>query len=242
MLQLIRCPSLITGLTVLQWNDGREAVLLRWLYQHPQFPNMRNNPDVICDAMDEFAAQTDFLINIGPDKGHKVVDLIAETKPKVFVELGGYVGYSAILFGKAVRDAHAGGEKPVFWSLEADPLFAGIAMNLVDLAGLSDIVKIVTGPAVESLARLEKEGKISSIDMLFLDHVEQLYHTDLQVVESLELLKKGSVLVADNVLRPGAPEYRKYVREHPKLETRAIEGLIIPGEFGDEIDVSTVLE
>lgn len=196
---------------------------------------MRNNPDVICDAMDEFAAQTDFLINIGPDKGRKVAALIAETKPMVFVELGGYVGYSAIMFGKAMRDAHEGApghEKPVFWSLEADPLFAGIAMNLVDLAGLSGIVKIVTGPAVESLARLKKEGKIDSIDMLFLDHVEELYHTDLQVVESLQLLKKGSVLVADNVLRPGAPEYRNYVREHPRLETRAIEGLIIPGEFG----------
>lgn len=197
---------------------------------------MRNNPDVICAAMDEFAAQSDFLINIGPDKGQKVAALIAETKPTVFVELGGYVGYSAILFGKALKEAHKnaapGGAKPILWSLEADPLFAGIAMNLVDLAGLSDVVRVVTGKAADSLARLKQEGKLSSIDMLFLDHVEEIYHIDLQVVESLDLLKKGSHVVADNVLRPGAPEYREYVRKHPKLETWAIPGLIIPGEFG----------
>ncbi len=209
---------------------------MRWLYQHPQFPNMRNSPDIICAAMDEFAAQTDFLINIGPDKGQKVAALISEAKPRVFVELGGYVGYSAILFGKALREAHQGTAKdeaqPLLWSLEADPVFAGIAMNLVDLAGLGDIVKVITGEAANSLVRLKQEDKINSIDMLFLDHVEELYHIDLQVAESLQLLKKGSHVVADNVLRPGAPDYRKYVREHPKLETRAIPGLIIPGDFG----------
>ncbi len=196
---------------------------------------MRNNPDVICAAMDDFAAQTDFLINIGPDKGQKIAALILEAKPRVFVELGGYVGYSALLFGKALQDTHRGGPKdgaqPVLWSLEADPVFAGIAMNLVDLAGLGDTVKVVTGRAADSLARLKQEAKISSIDMLFLDHIEELYCTDLQVAESLQLLRKGSHVVADNVLCPGAPEYRKYVREHPKLETRAIEGLIIPGEY-----------
>jgi catechol O-methyltransferase len=67
--------------------------------------------------------------------------------------------------------------------------------------------------------------------MLFLDHVEELYHIDLAVIESLDLLKSGACVVADNVLRPGAPEYRKYVRANSKLETRAIKGLIMPGEF-----------
>lgn len=218
----------------LQWNDGREAVLLRWLYAHPQFPDMRNNPDVICAAMDDYAAKTDFLINIGPDKGHKVAALIAETKPRVVVELGGYVGYSALMLGQALKGAHRGapkdGPKPEFWSLENDPVFAGIIMNLADLAGLGDVIKVVTGKAAESLKRLKEEGKLESIDMLFLDHDEEIYHVDLKVVESLQLLKKGSQVVADNVLRPGAPEYRKYVRDNKKYETRAIEGLIIPGD------------
>jgi catechol O-methyltransferase len=34
------------------------------------------------------------------------------------------------------------------------------------------------------------------------------------VCEELGLLKKGDVIVADNVVRPGAPEYRELVRGH----------------------------
>lgn len=220
---------------LLKWNDDREAVLLRWLYDHPNFPKMRNNPLIICEAMDEFAAQRDFLINIGPDKVENIAALIAETKPRVFVELGGYVGYSALFLGNTLRNAqkddHDGTSNAVYWSLEADPVFAGIIMNLVDLAGLSDVIKVITGKAADSLTRLKEEGKLETVDMLFLDHVEDLYVTDLQVAESLGLLKRGSHIVADNVLRPGAPEYKDYVKEHKSMETRAIMGLIIPGEF-----------
>ncbi|KAG5758067.1 hypothetical protein H9Q72_013794 [Fusarium xylarioides] len=212
------------GDAYVEWNDGREAVLLRWLYDHPNFPNMRNNPLVICEAMDEFAAQRDFLINIGPDKAEKLAALVAETKPSVFVELGGYVGYSALFLGNALRNAHKDNQdakkNAVYWSLEADPVFAGITMNLVDLAGLSDVVKVITGKAADSLSRLKEEGKLETVDMLFLDHVEDLR------------------IVADNVLRPGAPEYKQYVKEHKSMETRAIMGLIIPGEFEDEIEVT----
>ncbi|EXA36624.1 hypothetical protein FOVG_12526 [Fusarium oxysporum f. sp. pisi HDV247] len=212
------------GDAYVEWNDGREAVLLRWLYDHPNFPNMRNNPQVICEAMDEFAAQRDFLINIGPDKAEKIATLITETKPSVFVEVGGYVGYSALFLGNALKNAHNDHQdaknKAVYWSLEADPVFAGIAMNLVDLAGLSDVVKVITGKAANSLTRLKEEGKLESVDMLFLDHVEELH------------------IVADNVLLPGAPKYKQYVKGHKSMETRAIIGLIIPGEFEDEIEVT----
>ncbi|KAF5549802.1 catechol O-methyltransferase [Fusarium mexicanum] len=216
------------GDAYVEWNDGREAVLLRWLYEHPNFPNMRNNPLVICEAMDEFAAQQDFLINIGPDKAEKIAALIVETKPSVFVELGGYVGYSALFLRNALRNAHKDNQDTnnvIYWSLEADPVFAGITMNLVDLAGLSDVVKVITGKAADSLRRLKEEGKLESVDMLFLDHIEDLYVEDLHIV-------------ADNVLRPGAPEYKHYVKEHKSMETRAIMGLIIPGEFEDEIEVT----
>jgi catechol O-methyltransferase len=66
----------------------------------------------------------------------------------------------------------------------------------------------------------------------FLDHVEALYEQDLQVaMDELKLLGKGSTILADNVLRPGAPKYRDYVRGHTSLESRGIKGLIMPGEF-----------
>jgi catechol O-methyltransferase len=38
-------------------------------------------------------------------------------------------------------------------------------------------------------------------------------------MESENLLRKGSVLVADNILFPGAPEYAKYVRTSKKYQS-----------------------
>lgn len=181
--------------------------------------------------MDEFAAQHDFLINIGEDKGRKVVDIVAQEQPQVIVELGGYVGYSAVMLADQMRRNPGSSAGVHLWSLESDPTFAQIAAEVVAMAGLSEAVTIVTGPADESLRKLQADGTLTGIDLLFLDHVEDLYVQDVRVCEELGLLRAGSCIVADNVVRPGAPKYREYVRAHPRLQTRAVKGLIIPGDF-----------
>ncbi|KAJ6013327.1 S-adenosyl-L-methionine-dependent methyltransferase [Penicillium herquei] len=221
-------------------HDGRETVLLKYIYSHPSLDQLRGSPEAICAIMDEFAAKEDFLINIGSDKGRKVHDMIKEEKPSVLVELGGYVGYSAISFGDAMRQAAGPGESVRLWSLEFDPLIASIAMNLIDLAGLSDVVKVVVGTAADSLKRLHAEGKLTNIDFLFLDHVEDLYLSDFQVCEELKLLRSGALVVADNVVRPGAPKYREHIRQHPGVESWGVKGLIMPGEFEDELEVTRI--
>ncbi|KAJ5663978.1 S-adenosyl-L-methionine-dependent methyltransferase [Penicillium longicatenatum] len=217
-------------------HDGRETALLKHIYNHPSLDKLRGSPAAICAVMDEFAAREDFLINIGSDKGQKVNEMIKKEKPTVLVELGGYVGYSAISFGDAMRQAAGPGASVRLWSLEFDPLIASIAMNLIELAGLSEVIKVVVGTAADSLTRLQAEGKLTSIDFLFLDHVEDLYLPDFQLCEKLGLLHSGALVVADNVVRPGAPEYREHVRHHPGVESWGVKGLIMPGEF--EVGVS----
>jgi catechol O-methyltransferase len=147
-------------------------------------------------------------MNVGEDKGKIVTDLIAELKPDTMVELGGYVGYSALLFGEALRKA--GGRR--YFSLERDPVFAAVVLSLVDLAGLSDIVRVIVGPSSDSIRRLHQEGVIEHIDLLFLDHYKPAYISDLKLCEQLGLVKPGTVLAADNVIDPGNPPYLEYVR------------------------------
>ena len=156
-------------------------------------------------------------MNVGYEKGQKVVDLIAEVKPKVMVELGGYVGYSCILFADAFRKA--GGER--YLSLEKSPEFAGVIMVLVELAGLSDVVKVVVGGVNDSLERLHSEGALTRIDLMFLDHWKPGYTTDTKLCEELKLIGPGSVLAADNVVKPGNPPYLKYVRSTPREKREA---------------------
>ncbi|KAF2261177.1 S-adenosyl-L-methionine-dependent methyltransferase [Lojkania enalia] len=224
-----------------EWKGGRERALLEHVKQSPDFTQMEGNPAKLLEAMDEFAVQQDFLINIGSDKGRILTDLLAEERPKVVVELGTYVGYSAIMLANQMRHFNKQGEAVKLWSLEFDSELANIASEFINIAGLSDVVTVVTGAASESLRTLKAGGRLDHADLIFLDHVENLYVQDLTVCEELGLLKTGVCIVADNVLMPGAPEYRQYVRSHPKLKSWGVKGLIMPGEFEDEMEVSKVL-
>lgn len=147
-------------------------------------------------------------MNVGEHKGKIVTDLIAKVKPQLMVELGGYVGYSAVLFGDALRTA--GGKR--YYSLEMNPEFAAVVASLVNLAGLSDVVTVVVGASGNSLKRLSDDGTFKHIDLLFIDHHKPAYIADLKLCETLKLVKPGSVLAADNVIIPGNPPYLRYVR------------------------------
>lgn len=159
-------------------------------------------------AIDDYARTKKYLMNVGEDKGEIVTKLIRETKPETMVELGGYVGYSAILFGAAARDA--GGKR--YWCLERNPEFAAVTLLLIDLAGLADFVKVIVGSSDASILRLYNEGQLKRIDMMFLDHYKPGYTIDLKLSEELGLINKGAVMAADNVIKPGNPPYLEYVR------------------------------
>jgi len=190
------------------FNDGREIELLHFVYNHADLENMRGNPAKVLAAVDEYARTKKYLMNVGEDKGRIVVEWIKKVKPQIMVELGGYVGYSAILFGATVKGE--GGSR--YWTLEKNPEFAAIITSLADLAGLSDVVRVVVGDSDASLRRLHATRALTHLDMLFLDHIKPAYIHDLKLCEELRLIAPGTVLVADNVVKPGNPPYLEYVR------------------------------
>lgn len=179
---------------------------------------LRGSPAAVLKGIDEYARTKKYLMNVGEDKGKIVTKLIRERKPKVMLELGGYCGYSTILFGDAVRASD--GQK--YFSLERSPKFAKNIEALVDFAGLSDVVEVVVGPSDEGIQQLCDDGKVKNIDMMFLDHYKPAYTTDLKLCESLGLISKGTVLAADNVISPGNPPYLKYVRSSVQEKRMAL--------------------
>ena len=198
----------LSVLTLYQFDDGREIELLHFIYGKPTIEDIRGSPRNVLEAIDEFARTKKYLMNVGEEKGSIVTDLIAVVKPQVMVELGGYVGYSCILFGAAVR--RAGGQR--YFSLERNPEFAAVIASLVDLAGLSDIVKVIVGSSETSIKRLFAAKSLQHIDLMFLDHYKPAYTTDLKLCEELGLVVPGTVMAADNVITPGNPPYLEYVR------------------------------
>ena len=128
-------------------------------------------------------------MNVGEDKGKIVTEIIRERKPDIMVELGGYCGYSTILFAQAVKSA--GGKR--YYSLERSPKFAKVTEDLVGIAGLGGFVQVILGASNETIKMLANTGKLTTIDMMFLDHYKPAYTTDLKLCESLGLIKKGTV-------------------------------------------------
>lgn len=181
--------------------------LLSFIYNHEDLDKARGNPHRLLALVDEFAIQNAMMIVGGP-KGEIVTELIKEKQPKIMIELGCYFGYSAILFGDAVRQN--GGER--YYSLELNAEWAAAARQLIELAGLQDFVEVIVGRSDVILDKFYKEGKVSNIEILFIDHYKPAYLTDLKLCEHHGLIVPGSLLLADNVIYPGNPPYLEYVR------------------------------
>ncbi|GIJ89172.1 hypothetical protein Asppvi_008102 [Aspergillus pseudoviridinutans] len=135
--------------------------------------------------------------------------------PKTIIEFGTYVGNSAIAWGAILRDLHGGNVHDCnVYTFELSSVSARVARDLVRLAGLEDLVRVLEGPAAESLKKLHIEGKVKprAVDMAFFDHWEKFYLPDLQLCEDLNLFHRGSLVIADNTDFPGAPDYLAYVK------------------------------
>ncbi|KAJ5291061.1 O-methyltransferase [Penicillium angulare] len=210
---------------------GREPDLLTYIWNLPNFHVLQNNPQKVLDAIDKFNTEEKRLINIGPKKGVLIDTLISEKKPSIMIELGGYVGYSAIRFGDALK--RAGGKK--YYSFEIDPINASVAKLLIELSGLQDVVSVIVAPSHESLANVVKDSLIESIEILFVDHWKDRYIYDLWLVERLGLLKKGeSVIVADNI-SPEAERGTEYV-DWLNASQSEKEGILRKYSFGADFE------
>jgi catechol O-methyltransferase len=180
--------------------------------------DIRGSPEAVLAAIDEYGRTQNFLMNVGEEKGKIITGIIFDQNLKSMLEIGGYIGYSAILFGSALR--RAGGQEYI--SLEMNPKFAAIARTLVAFAGLNDVVNILEGSCRPLLRQLAKtSGNHKAWDMIFLDHSKLSYLNDLKLCEELELVAPGTIVVADDMYLPGNPPYSEYMRASPILKTEA---------------------
>jgi catechol O-methyltransferase len=183
---------------------GKESRLLEHLLANAA--TLRGKPQQVLKAIDDFPEQ---FMNIGPAKGAIICEKIKEVRAKVMIELGGYVGYSAVLFSSALP------EDGKYYSFELSEEYASIARQVIDLAGLGSKVEIIIGPAAKNLPifaqDLKKQG--NKLDFVFIDHLKSAYVPDTRVLETVGLIKPGVTVVADNIVRPGAPEFVQYINE-----------------------------
>ncbi|MGZ3450482.1 MAG: O-methyltransferase, partial [Polyangiales bacterium] len=127
------------------------------------------------------------------------------------LELGTYCGYSAL---RTLRAAPAGAR---LVTIEFNADNAAIAQSIFDHAGVADRVTIVhgtLGDGGKTAAQLAAEHGFGrgKLDFAFLDHAKDAYLPDLQLILREGWLRKGAIVVADNIKVPGAPDYHAFMK------------------------------
>ena len=61
-----------------------------------------------------------------------------------------------------------------------------------------------------------------SVDFVLLDHWKDMYLPDIKVILETNILAPNAVVVADNTLFPGTPEYLEFIRAHPDFTRRVL--------------------
>ncbi|KAK9971012.1 hypothetical protein ABG768_026908 [Culter alburnus] len=174
----------------------------------------KGDPKSVISAIDSYCRHKEWAMNVGDDKGLILDSVLTEVNPSTALELGTYCGYSS------VRIARLLSPDSKLITIEFNPAFAIIARQIIAYAGLQDKVTLVEGASGDLIPKMKEQFGIKSFDFVFLDHWKDRYVPDTKLLEDCGLLKKGTVLLADNVICPGAPEYLQYVRNNPRYESR----------------------
>ncbi len=154
-------------------------------------------------------------------------NILKTNKPKLILEIGTAVGYSAICFTKYLAE---GGRID---TIERDEERIKEAKINIKEMGLEEKIQIYEGDAVEILPTLNEK-----YDMVFIDAAKGKYPFFLK--EALRMLNKNGIIFADNILYKGyvmsdynkhkqrtavrnLREYIKEVTENENLETEILE-------------------
>jgi len=190
-----------------QVGDGREEALAAHVLANARPGDLGDTIRVI----DDFCLTRSAMMNVGDEKGEILDRALQRASPVLLLELGTYCGYSGLRMAR-VMPANAR-----LYSIEFSPANADIARRIWTHAGVGDRLTVVVGTLGDggtTIDRLRQEFGFTegALDFAFLDHDKEAYLPDLERVLKERWLHPGSIVVADNVKFPGAPEYRGYLQ------------------------------
>jgi predicted O-methyltransferase YrrM len=189
------------------------------------------------DALRANAAAGLPSLDVAPNEGKLLYLLARIGGAKRILEIGTLGGYSTIWLARALPP------NGKLITLEADPKHAEVASSNIARAGLSSVVEVRRGPALESLARLRREG-IGLFDFIFIDADKR--NNPAYLEWALRFSHLGTVIVTDNVVRDGAvvdprnpdPDIRgtraffDMLAAEPRLDATALQTVGVKGYDG----------
>jgi predicted O-methyltransferase YrrM len=152
-------------------------------------------PDPVLEAALAASAAAGLpAIQVSPLQGRLLTILAQAQGARAILEVGTLGGYSTICLARALP---ADGR---LVTLEVEAAHAAVARANVAHAGLADRVEVRVGPAAESLRALDAEHR-GPFDFVFIDADKVGYPEYFSW--ALRLARRGTLIVADNVVRDG---------------------------------------
>ncbi|SLN12054.1 O-methyltransferase [Oceanibacterium hippocampi] len=135
-------------------------------------------------------------MQIAPEQGAFMQFLVRLTGARRYLEVGVFTGYSSLAVALALP---ADGR---ITALDLSAEYTDIARRYWAEAGVADRIDLRLGPALDSLAALERDGAADSFDIAFIDADKSNY--DGYYEAALRLVRPGGTILIDNVLWGGA--------------------------------------
>jgi len=133
-------------------------------------------------------------IQVSPPQGKLLHLLVSAIGARNILEIGTLGGYSAIWMARALPP---GGR---LLTLEADAKHAEVARANFARAGLTNVIELKLGPALQTLPQVAAEGR-GPFDLIFIDANKS---TMAEYFDwSIKLSRKGTMIIVDNVIRHG---------------------------------------
>lgn len=169
-------------------------------------PPQPKSPD-LATLLREISDKDTGRLAVSEEDGQFLRMLVAASRAKRVLEIGGASGYSAIWMGQAVR---ANGGQMV--TIEYDAARARELDRNIRRAGLADVVRVVSGDAFVQIPRLP-----GTFDFVFLDAWKKDYQRFFDLV--FPRLDRGGLFVAHNVVNKASEmgDFLKTIRTSPAL-------------------------
>ena len=184
-------------------------------------PDGADKPAVPPEAqqvLDAIRAADTGQLAVSEEDGRFLRTLIASTRARRVLEIGGASGYSGIWIGLGLRET--GGR---LVTIEYDAERAREAAANIQAAGLADIVEVVPGDAFAEIPRL-----VGEFDLVFLDAWKPDYKKFFDLV--FPRVRIGGLFLAHNVVnkKDEMGDFLAAIEAHPD----ALTSIVSPGHEG----------
>lgn len=134
-------------------------------------------------------------MQVSPIQGQFMGLMTKMLMAKNVLEIGTFTGYSTLAFALSL---------PVngkVWALDVSKEWTDIGQSFWEKANVLDKINLIVGDAKKSLEKIITEKGPESFDLAFIDANKSDYDTYYE--KSLTLLRRGGVILIDNVLWSG---------------------------------------